>query len=84
VEIDSKTTCLSYYFTLIVLTSFISGVTSWRVEPWRFQVNVGRGLPVARHSTVKESPTLARRGPAGVSRTLGESERNMVMLSFIV
>lgn len=62
-------------FTCMVLTSFASLVTSCRVEPWRFQVIVGRGLPVARHSTDTGSPILTRRGPAGVTRTLGASDR---------
>ncbi len=62
-------------FTCMVLTSFSSLVSSWRVEPWRFQVSVGRGLPVARHPTDTGSPILTRRGPAGVSCTLGATGR---------
>lgn len=55
----------------MTLASVASLVTSCRVEPWRFQVILGRGLPVARHSTDTGWPTLTRRGPDGVSRTLG-------------
>lgn len=58
-------------FTWMTLALFASLVTSCRVEPWRFQVILGRGLPVARHSTDTGSPILTRRGPAGVSCTLG-------------
>lgn len=63
-----------YVFTWMTLASFVSLVTSCRVEPWRFQVILGRGLPVARHSTDTGSPILTRRGPDGVSRALGATE----------
>lgn len=68
-----------YVFTCMTLALLASLVTSWRVEPWRFQVMLGRGLPVARHSTDTGSPILTRRGPDGVSRTLGATDWTATM-----
>lgn len=66
-----------------MLTSLVSVVTSCRVEPCRFHISVGRGLPVAWHSTVTGSPILTCRGPSVVSRTLGASEEENTQTQLI-